>query len=89
MKNLQQQWDEVTQINLNIMYKIGQKVKVSSENDNASYDPFRDKVLIITHAETEGRGYDNSMHPEKLMCFETEEGEDVPFSLYEYEIEAV
>lgn len=71
------------------MYKVGQRVKISSENDNDNYDSFRDKVLIITHAETGGPGYDNSMYPEKLMCFETEDGEEVPFSLYEYEIEAV
>lgn len=33
-----------------------------------------------------GRGYDNGLYPEQLMCFKTEDGEDVPFSLYEYEI---
>lgn len=71
------------------MYKVGQKVKVSSENDNDNYDSFRDKVLIITHAEVGGLGYDDGMYPEKLMCFETEDGEEVPFSLYEYEVEAV
>lgn len=71
------------------MYKVGQTVKVSSENDNDNYDSFRDKVLIITHAEIGGMGYDIGMHPEQLMCFETEDGEEVPFSLYEYEVEAV
>lgn len=71
------------------MYKVGQKVKVSRSNDNENYDSFRDKVLIITHAEAGGRGYDEGMYPEKLMSFETEEGEDVPFSLYEYELESI
>lgn len=68
------------------MYKIGDKVKVSPSNDNDNYDDFRDKVLIVTHAEVGGRGYDNGLYPEQLMCFKTEDGEDVPFSLYEYEI---
>ena len=69
------------------MYKIGQKVKIAAENDNENYDDFREKVLIITHAEVGGLGYDSDMHPQKLMCFKTEEGDDVPFSLYEYEVE--
>lgn len=69
--------------------KAGQKVKVSSQNDNENYDSFRDKVLIITHAEVGGLGYDSGMYPEKLMCFKTEDGEDVPFSLYEYEVELI
>ena len=76
-------------VNFKTMYKVGQKVKVSNENDNDNYDSFRDKVLIITHAEVGGSGYDNPMYPEKLMCFKTEAGEEVPFSLYEYEVEAV
>jgi len=71
------------------MYKVGQRVKVSSKNDNDSYDSFRDKILIITHAKVGGRGYDNVMYPEKLMCFKTKDGEEVPFSLYEYEVEVV
>lgn len=68
-------------------YKVGDRVRISSDNDNENYDRFRDKVLIITHAETGGRGYDESMYPEKLMDFETEDGEEFPYSLYEYEIE--
>lgn len=71
------------------MYKTGQKVKVAKNNDNENYDSFRDKVLIITHAETEGNGYDDSLYPQKLMSFKTEEGEDIPFSLYEYEVEKI
>ena len=71
------------------MYKVGQKVKVSSATDNDNYDSFRDKVLIITHTELGGFWYDYSMYPEKLMYFKTEDGEEVPCSLYEYEVEAV
>lgn len=70
-------------------YKVGQRVKVSSNNDNENYDSFRDKVLIITHAEIGGRGYDEAMFPMKLMCFRTEDGKDIPFSLYDCEIEPI
>ena len=70
-------------------YKVGQRVKVSNNNDNENYDSFRDKILIITHAEIGGRGYDKTMFPMKLMCFRTEDGQDIPFSLYDYEIEPV
>jgi hypothetical protein len=70
-------------------YKVGQKVKVSESNDNENYDSFRDKILIITHAETGGLGYDEGMYPEKLMDFETEDGEEVPFALYEYEVSPI
>ena len=71
------------------MYKVGQKVKVSRENDNENYNSFRDKILIITHCEVGGLGYDTCLYPQKLMSFKTENGGRVPFSLYEYEIEVV
>lgn len=69
------------------MYKVGDKVKVSSGNDNDSYEEFRNKTLVITDVEVGGRGYDMAVYPQKLMCFETIDGEEIPFSLYEYEIE--
>ena len=69
------------------MYKVGDKVKVSSENDNNSYNEFREKTLVITDAEVGGVAYDMAVYPQKLMCFETIDGEEIPFSLYEYEIE--
>jgi len=71
------------------MYKVDDKVKVSNDNDNENYDEFRDKVLIITHADVGGVGYDMAVYPQQLMCFETVEGEEIPFSLYEYEIESI
>jgi hypothetical protein len=69
--------------------KIGQRVKVSRNNDNESYDSFRDKVLIVTHSSNKGEYYDSGMYPQKLMSFETEDGEEVPYSLYECEVELV
>jgi len=67
-------------------YKIGDTVKVSSENDNENYNDFRDKTLIITHAENKGVGYDEGMFPQGLYCFETLEGEEIDSSLYDYEL---
>ena len=64
------------------MYKIGDKVKVSSETDNSNYDLFREKILIVENIAT----YDSSMNGMQLMDFTTEEGDEIPFSLYEYEI---
>lgn len=71
------------------MYKIGQKVKISKDNDNENYDPFRGDTLIITHKSNKGRGYDETMYTQMLMDFELENGEEFPYALYEYEIEPV
>jgi len=74
------------------MYNLKDKVKVSPENDNESYDSFRDEILIITHIAVnteEHPGYDEAMEGMQLMDFETEAGDDVPCSLYEYEIESI
>jgi hypothetical protein len=69
--------------------KIGQKVKVSPDNDNECYNSFRDKVLIITHVaknKFEHPGYDESVSPQKLYDFKTEAGDPVGCSLYDYEL---
>ena len=68
------------------MYSVGKKVMVSDLNDNESYDEFRDKVLIITHSSNKGYTYDETMYPQMLMSFKTEDGEEVSCSLYEYEV---
>lgn len=46
------------------MKSIGQRVKVSPENDNENYDSFRNKVLIITHvakSEKDHPGFDSGL----------------------------
>jgi len=68
------------------MYTIGQRVMISSGVKNENYDSFRDKVLVVVHAEVGGLLYEECMYPQQLMYFETEEGEEFPFSLYEYEV---
>ena len=71
-------------------FKIGDKVKVSSYNDNENYDDFRDKVLIITHVATSTKdhpGYDEGVSPDALYDFKDENGNNIPLSLYDYELE--
>jgi hypothetical protein len=69
---------------------IGKKVKVISEND--SYDPFRNKILIVTHQAQsikEHPGYDPGVFPDLLCDFVTVDGTKIPYSLYEYEFEVL
>jgi len=71
--------------------KIGDKVKVAEDNDNENYDILRDKVLIITDIATntkQHRLYDEGLNGEPLYSFKTEDGEDVPYCLYEYKVES-
>lgn len=72
------------------MYKLGQRVRVISDNDN--YDSFRDQVLIVQHISTSEEdtcAYDSSMGGMQLIDFTTMEGIEVPYSLYEYEVESI
>jgi len=70
--------------------EVGDRVRISRDNDNDNYDKFRGLVLYVIKAEIGGIGYDECMYPEKLMSFVVEGTvEDVPFSLYEYEVEEV
>ncbi len=65
---------------------LGKKVKVISDNEN--YDPFRDRILIITHVArntSEHPGYDDGLKGQALCDFKDLHGRDIPFSLYEYE----
>ncbi|WP_090739339.1 hypothetical protein [Paenibacillus sp. Mc5Re-14] len=71
-------------------FDVGDSVKVASDNDNDGYDDFRDKTLIVTHVATstdEHPGYDESMEGIALYDLETEDGEEIGCSLYEYELE--
>lgn len=72
------------------MYSVGDKVVISQENDNEGYDDFRGQPLIITHVSysvEDHPGYDESMDGMGLYDLKTESGIDVPFSLYEYELD--
>lgn len=66
---------------------INKKAVIVSDNEN--YANWVDKVLIITHADNKGVGYDDSCSPEMLCDFKCEDGSEFPFSLYEYEFKLI
>jgi len=69
--------------------KIGDKCKVSPANDNENYNSFRNKVLIVTHVarnKNEHSSYDSSVYPQKLYDLKTLKGEQIGYSLYDYEL---
>jgi hypothetical protein len=71
------------------MYKVGDKVKIAVENDNENYDGFREQILIVesvARGKEEHPGYDDSMEGMALYDLQTEDGKDIGFSLYEYEL---
>lgn len=71
-------------------YNIGDIVRIAEHNDNDNYDKFRNKKLIITHKVTRKDNhplFDESLPEQALYSFEGEDGENIPFSLYDYEIE--
>jgi len=73
-------------------YAIGDKVKVASDNDNDCYNGFRDLILVITNIATnttQHPGYDDTMEGMPLFDFRSEGGEEIPCSLYEYEIDLI
>ena len=70
-------------------FKLGDKVRVSPDNDNENYNSFKDSVLIVTHVAKDRNshpGYDESVSPDYLYDLETESGEAVNCSLYDYEL---
>lgn len=62
-------------------YKVGDRVRVSPDNDNDGYNSFRNKTLIITHVDTE---FDKEGGA--LYSFKTTDGKQVNSSLYDWEL---
>lgn len=70
------------------MFKIGDLLIIRSTNEN--YAAYRNKVLVVTKKATcvdEHPGYDEGMRGMPLYDFKTEDGQDFPFSLYQYEVD--
>lgn len=70
--------------------KIGNKVQITSDNEN--YISYLNQPLTIAHIARntdEHPGYDEGLKGEPLFDLKTKSGEDVPFSLYLYEVESV
>jgi len=73
-------------------YKLGDRVKVSSDNDNDYYDSFRNKILIVTgiSRNTEDhQGYDEGLNGEALYDLKDLKGNNINCSLYDYELTKV
>lgn len=72
-------------------FRLGQFVKVSSDNDNDGYDDFRNKKLKIIHVArntNEHPGYDDTMKGMPLYDLQdAETGKTIGCSLYFYELE--
>ena len=71
-------------------FRVGQKVRISSSNDNEGYRGFRGKTLVITHIATnrdEHAGYDEGVGGGLYDLKVKKSGREVPFSLYDYELE--
>ncbi|MFY8161510.1 MAG: hypothetical protein ACOVNU_09285 [Candidatus Kapaibacteriota bacterium] len=67
-------------------FEVGQSVIIVSDNDN--YDKYIGKELVVTHKSTSGRFFDSSMEGQGLYDLKVKKtGEEVPFALYDYEIE--
>jgi hypothetical protein len=71
-------------------FRKGLTVTIVSDNEN--YTDFMNRILIVTNVtkdKTEHSGYDSSLSPEYLYDLKTVSGENVPFSLYDYELKAI
>ena len=69
----------------------GDIVRISQDNDNDNYDLYRNKdleIIRVSHNTKDHPGYDESVSGMALYDLRVvDSGEDVPFSLYEYEVE--
>jgi hypothetical protein len=71
-------------------FKLNQRVRVNSSNDNENYEIFKNEVLIITNVarnRDEHQGYDDSLKGQYLYDLKTESGKEVNCSLYDYELQ--
>ncbi len=71
-------------------FKLNQRVRVNSLNDNENYESFKDEVLIIINVarnKKEHSGYDDSLKGEYLYDLKTASGKEVNYSLYDYELQ--
>ena len=69
-------------------FSVGDIVRINPEIDNQNYNDFKNKDLVIINVATSEKdhpGYDTSIGG-GLYDLETSDGQDVPFSLYDYEL---
>jgi hypothetical protein len=71
-------------------FKLGQFVKVASDNDNDCYDSFREKTLKIVKVSENTKdhpGYDEGMRGMPLYDLVAIDGTEINCSLYAYELQ--
>lgn len=71
--------------------RVNQTCKMTEEAINNYGEKYQDVELIVTHVarnRDEHPGYDEGVFPQKLYDLKIKEtGEDLPFSLYDWELE--
>ena len=68
------------------MVRIGDKIKIASDNENENYAEYRNKVLTVNHIAINRKqhpGYDEGIGGQLVSC------KNFPFSIYEYEFEII
>ncbi len=63
-----------------VIYKVGDLVRVSPDNDNENYTSFRKKILKIVDVDKE---FDKEGF---LYSFKDLKGKEIDFSLYDWEL---
>ena len=69
-------------------FSVGDEVMIHPDNDNNSYNNYMNMSLIITDVATDEKdhpGFDDSIG-QALYDLQTKRGEQVPFSLYDFEL---
>ena len=70
--------------------RIGDKVKLTQiAKENDCYSDFKNKVLIVTNIAKNSKehpGFDDSLKGQNLYDFIDGDGNDIPCSLYDYEV---
>ena len=70
-------------------FKKGQKVRLAEDNDNENYTKLKNKIFIIDRiVPYSDPAYDQGVYPQKLYDLKTMDGKNVPFSLYDWELQS-
>ena len=79
--------------NIKCNFELDDIVKIDPNNDNDSYDEYKNinlRIINVASGKHEHPGFDDSLSGQCLYDLRVEEtDEDVPFSLYDYELESV
>ena len=77
---------------MTVDYRVGDKVRIVSDNDNENYDSYRGKALRIAKVFTSTKfhpGFDESAGSALYDLVVAGTNEAVPFSLYDWELEKI